>query len=607
MNHVLHACLALAAQAMLQCADADASPVQPVFTNDTAANTLSFNDTFGHSVVVGSYNPLNGLWTASGSNVTSVGVSVPAWLTVSGSPVMTSGTIAITGTSEPQNLVLASPNGSSGAMTPRSLTTPDLSGTCTNGQVFFNNAGAIGCQTVSGTGTVTSVALTTPAWLTVTGSPITTAGTLAVSSTSEPQNQVLASPNGSTGAMAPRALVTADLTATCVNGQVFGNSSGAINCVTPGVGTVTSVAMTVPSWLAVGGSPITSSGTLAVTAPSQSANFFLASPSGSSGTLSPRAIVSADIATVLASPPCIGCTVANTVAATTMNTSGTDTVGGLLTANGTLKATSYVDINNQGATGATLFSTTGYGFPPTKSGFFTTGLNSQGIKYLGSPDYWAQTVIAATTTLGSGSGETGLDINWSDVTGYQNPVGATTGQKTAIQVSGSCGSGGGVCWDEAESLKWDSGWQGASGNFSAVHEIDPGPNNSGTTVPTGGSATQIFGLWVGGVIGSFPVTSLIQVSPAAINGSVFAGHYVINVAGNTVADLADFNTTSHTTNTFVDSGVHTNGLVMQGTYATAGIITTGKIDFHYAGTTTCTVTGSIAVFINGVAKAIPYC
>ena len=75
MNHVLHACLALAAQAMLQCADADAAPVQPVFTNDTAANTLSFNDTFGHSVIVGTYNPITGLWTASGSNVTSVGLS----------------------------------------------------------------------------------------------------------------------------------------------------------------------------------------------------------------------------------------------------------------------------------------------------------------------------------------------------------------------------------------------------------------------------------------------------------------------------------------------------------------------------------------------------
>jgi len=63
----------------------------------------------------------------------------------------------------------------------------------------------------SGSGTVTSVAQTVPAWLTVTGSPVTTAGTLAITGTSETANEVLASPNGSAGAMTPRALVGADL------------------------------------------------------------------------------------------------------------------------------------------------------------------------------------------------------------------------------------------------------------------------------------------------------------------------------------------------------------------------------------------------------------
>jgi len=65
-------------------------------------------------------------------------------------------------------------------------------------------------QTAS-TGTVTSVALTTPSWLTVTGSPITTSGTLAITGTSEAANLFLASPNGSAGAMTPRAIVVGDL------------------------------------------------------------------------------------------------------------------------------------------------------------------------------------------------------------------------------------------------------------------------------------------------------------------------------------------------------------------------------------------------------------
>ena len=53
--------------------------------------------------------------------------------------------------------------------------------------------------------------------------------------------------------------------------------------------------MTVPSWLTVSGSPITGSGTLAVTATSTGANLFLAAPNGTAGAMTPRAIVVADL------------------------------------------------------------------------------------------------------------------------------------------------------------------------------------------------------------------------------------------------------------------------------------------------------------------------
>ena len=76
-----------------------------------------------------------------------------------------------------------------------------------------NGAGSdVTWSLVTGTGTVTSVGMTVPTWLTVTGSPVTGAGTLAVTATATtPANQILASPNGSAGAVAPRALVGADL------------------------------------------------------------------------------------------------------------------------------------------------------------------------------------------------------------------------------------------------------------------------------------------------------------------------------------------------------------------------------------------------------------
>lgn len=63
----------------------------------------------------------------------------------------------------------------------------------------------------------------------------------------------------------------------------------------PALGTVTSVGLTLPSFMAVTGSPVTGAGTLAVTMNSQSANLHLASPDGSAGVPSFRALVTGDL------------------------------------------------------------------------------------------------------------------------------------------------------------------------------------------------------------------------------------------------------------------------------------------------------------------------
>jgi hypothetical protein len=134
-----------------------------------------------------------------------------------------------------------------------------------------------------GSGTVTSVGLSLPPFITVTGSPVSTSGTLTGTLATQTANTHFAGPtSGSAAAPTFRALVAADLP--------------------PGTGTVTSVAMTAPSWLAVGGSPVTTSGTLAVTAATgQTANQVLATPNGSSGALAVRALVAADIPSLPAS------------------------------------------------------------------------------------------------------------------------------------------------------------------------------------------------------------------------------------------------------------------------------------------------------------------
>jgi len=120
-----------------------------------------------------------------------------------------------------------------------------------NGQVVKSGgAGAdIGWYTPTGTGTVTSVGVTAPARLTVTGSPITAAGTIALTDANETANTFFAAPNGSTGTPLFRILAAADI----------------------------------PTGVA-----ITSMG-------SQTANTFLAAPNGSSGVPAFRALASADI------------------------------------------------------------------------------------------------------------------------------------------------------------------------------------------------------------------------------------------------------------------------------------------------------------------------
>ena len=129
----------------------------------------------------------------------------------------------------------------------------------------------------AGSGTVTSVAQTVPSIMSVSGSPITTSGTLAITLATEAANKVFSGPTtGADAAPTFRSLVAADLPA--------------------GTGTVTSVAQTVPAEFSVAGSPITTSGTLEISKATQSANTVWAGPtSGSAAQPSFRALVAADI------------------------------------------------------------------------------------------------------------------------------------------------------------------------------------------------------------------------------------------------------------------------------------------------------------------------
>lgn len=76
------------------------------------------------------------------------------------------------------------------------------------------------------------------------------------------------------------------------------DTSGNLGYFTPTNGTVTNIALTAPSIFTVNGSPITSSGTLALTLNSQGANQVFASPNGTAGAPIFRGLVLADFAAI---------------------------------------------------------------------------------------------------------------------------------------------------------------------------------------------------------------------------------------------------------------------------------------------------------------------
>jgi hypothetical protein len=191
------------------------------------------------------------------------------------------------------------------------------SGTAASSTTFWRGDGTWATPPGTGGGTVNSVAATVPNGFTITGSPITNSGTLAITyTTGEAANNFLATPNGTTGALGLRAIVGGDLPAINLAasgaGGVTGNlpvtnlnsGTGASSStfwrgdgtwVTP-PGGVSSVALTAPSVFSVGGSPVTTTGTLALTfAGGQTANEVLASPNGTTGAVGLRALVGADI------------------------------------------------------------------------------------------------------------------------------------------------------------------------------------------------------------------------------------------------------------------------------------------------------------------------
>jgi len=128
----------------------------------------------------------------------------------------------------------------------------------------------------SGTGSVTSVALSAPNILSVSGSPVLTTGTLALSLASQTQNLIFAAPNGSSGTPTFRAMVNADLPFT-----VLPVANGGTGITTFSWDHTRNTPLTTPSSVATGDLWIEASGT----SPSRTISVILRDADGTNVTL----------------------------------------------------------------------------------------------------------------------------------------------------------------------------------------------------------------------------------------------------------------------------------------------------------------------------------
>jgi hypothetical protein len=170
-------------------------------TANNALNAL-LPDQTGHTGFVLQTDGTDTSWVSvSGTGtVTSVGLSAPSEFSVSGSPVTISGTLGLDWADQSANIVFAGP-ATGIATTPgfRALVTADLptsgvtAATYGDGthvaQVTVDNKGRVTSASsvaITHVGDVTSVGLSLPADFTVTGSPVTSSGTLTGAWTTTP-------------------------------------------------------------------------------------------------------------------------------------------------------------------------------------------------------------------------------------------------------------------------------------------------------------------------------------------------------------------------------------------------------------------------------------
>jgi hypothetical protein len=228
-----------------------------------------------------------------------------------------------------------------------------------------------------------------------------------------------------------------------------------------GAGNITSVDVSVPSFLAVSNNPITTSGTITIAANSgQTANYVLATPNGSPDALSLRALVAADIPNLSAAKITSGVLAMSNGGAPQPLFYGLGQLGDVTISSGTTTLTDDYYVNNLTISGSGSIATAGYRI-------FVAGT----LDLTNAP-------LAAIFRNGSpgnaGSGASGGAIVASFASN-------TVGSSNASVIGGNSGTGAGTAGGASSFGATNLGGQGGAGGSGGAPALAAGAAGGATT------------------------------------------------------------------------------------------------------------------------------